>query len=187
MKFKALWVAGIFLASTSIALAHDTRVAWVESKAEKIVTRDATVRLPSLERTALQTELRTAVALYLTLEQTAAEPRWEQLASRVHNLRYRFSTALRKLRTGLRIAAVECTGSDVAVTRNRFKHFRCVVTSEVLEIPSAVVTWEEDRITGVVEGEPRIEGPFQARLDVHVTGKSTMSFRQIGLARVSRA
>jgi len=186
---KALWVAGIFLASTSIALAHDTRVTWTESKAEKIVTRDATVLLPSLERTALESELRTAVVQYLTLEQTAAEEGYEQRASLLHNLRYRSSTALRKVRTGLRIDAVECTGAEAAVAGDRFTHFRCEVTSEVLEIPSAAVTWEEGRITAVVEGDPRIEGPFQARLDVHVTGRSTIAYRQIGrvaLRRVSR-
>ena len=45
MRFKALWVVGIFFASTSIALAQATSIAWTETKAEKIVTRDATVRL----------------------------------------------------------------------------------------------------------------------------------------------
>ena len=58
MRFKALWVAGIFFASTSIALAANIPAGWIGSKAEKIVIRDATVRLPAQERKAFETELR---------------------------------------------------------------------------------------------------------------------------------
>jgi hypothetical protein len=31
----------------------------------------------------------------------------------------------------------------------------------------------------VIESEPRFDGPFQARLDVRITGKSTILHRQI--------
>jgi len=181
MRFKALWVAGIFFASTSIALAADIRASWTESKAEKIVTREATVRLPAQERASLESELRTAVMQYGLLEQTAAEQEgsYGQQASRLHNLRYRFSTALKQVRRGVAIEEAACDGTGAASGGNRFTHFRCAVTSLELEIPSALVIWENDRITGVIESEPRIEGPFQARLDVRTTGKSTISHRQI--------
>jgi hypothetical protein len=105
MRYKALWVAGIFFASTSIAVAADVRVSWTESKAEKIVTRDATVRLPAQERALLESELRAAVMYYGLLEQTAAdqEGSYGQQASRLHNLRYRVSTALKQVRRGVAI------------------------------------------------------------------------------------
>jgi len=31
----------------------------------------------------------------------------------------------------------------------------------------------------VVEGEPQIAGPFAVRLNVRVTGKSTIAYRQV--------
>jgi hypothetical protein len=182
MRFKALWVAGIFLASNSIAVAADIRVSWFESKAEKIVTRDATVRLPAQERASLESELRAAVVHYGLLELTAAaeqEGSYGQQASRLHNLRYRLSTALKQVQRGVAIEEATCDGTGAASGGNQFKQFRCAVTSKKLEIPSAVVIWENDRITGVIENEARIEGPFQARLDVRITGKSTITHRQI--------
>jgi len=179
MRFKALWVVGIFFASTSIALAQDTYMAWTASKAEKIVTRDATVRLPLVEKKALESELRAAVMHYSTLEHSALESRDERLASRLHSLRNRYSTALRKVQTGLQIDALECAGAAAAVGGDRFRRFRCGATSEALEIPTAVVTWDAERITSVVEGEPQIAGPFAVRLNVHVTGKSTIAYRQV--------
>ena len=180
MRFKALWVAGIFLASTSIAVAADVRVSWTESKAEKIVTRDATVRLPAQERASLESELRAAVVHYGLLELGATEQEggYGQQASRLHNLRNRLSTALKQVQRGVSIEEAACDGTGAASGGNRFKQFRCAVTSEKLEIPSAVVIWDDDRITGVVVNQPRIEGPFQARLDVRITGKSTISHLQ---------
>lgn len=179
MRFKALWVVGIFFASTSIALAQDTYMAWTESKAEKIVTRDATVRLPSVEKNALESELRAAVMQYLGLEGFALESGDERLASRLHNLRYRYSTLLRKVQTGLQIDALDCAGAAAAATGDRFRRFRCGATSEMLEIPTAVVTWDAQRITAVIEGEPQFAGPFAAKLDVRVTGKSTIAYQQV--------
>jgi len=176
----ALSVAGIFLVSTSIAPAHNTGWVWTEAKAERIAVRDATVRFPALERAALERELRAAVALYLTLEQTAGQEEYERLAPRLHNLRYRSSRSLGKVLSGLEIERAECTGSGARVGGDRYRHFRCLVTSEELEIPSAVVTWEEGKITEVVEDQPRIVGFFQVQLSVHVTGKSTTTYRQIG-------
>ena len=179
MRFKALWVVGLFFASTSIALAQATSIAWTETKAEKIVTRDATVRLASAERSALESELRAAVIRYSTLEHSALESRDERLASRLHSLRNRYSTALRKVQTGLRIDALECAGVATAIAGDRFRRFRCGATSEVLEIPVAEVTWDPERIISVVESQPRVEGPFDARLNVRITGKSTIAYQQV--------
>jgi hypothetical protein len=188
MRLTALWVAGIFFASTSIALAADIRASWTESKAEKIVTRDATVRLSAQERTSLESELRAAVIQYRLLEQTAAEQEGDygQQASRIHNLRYKFSTALKQVQRGVAIEEAACNGTGAASSDNRYRQFRCAVTSELIRIPSAQVLWDNDRISEVVESEPRIEGPFRARLDIRITGKSTIAHRQISYGRVSR-
>jgi len=181
MRFKALLVAGIFFASTSIALGGNIPAAWIGWKAEKIVIRDATVQLPAQERKSLETELQMTVAIYTLLEGTAAQQhgRYEQPAATIHNLRYRFATALNRVQQGLAIDKAACVGIGASSADNRFKRFRCAVTSAELEIPSAVVTWEGDLITGVVEGEPRMLGPFEARLDVRVTGRSTIAARQV--------
>ena len=179
MRFKALWVVGIFFASTSIALGQATSIAWTETKAEKIVTRDATVRLASTERSALESELRAAAVQYGTLEHSARESGDERLASRLHNLRYRYSAALRKVQTGLQIDALECIGAATAIAGDRFRRFRCGATSETLEIPVAVVTWDAERITSVIQGQSRAVGPFDARLNVRITGKSTIAYQQV--------
>ena len=104
------------------------------------------------------------VATYRLLEETAAQQHGEnaQPAGRIHNLRYRFSTALKRVQQGLAIDKAACVGIGASSADNRYKRFRCAVKSAELEIPSAVVTWEGDLITGVVEGEPRMLGPFEA-------------------------
>ncbi len=113
MRFKALSVVGIFFASTSIALAGNIPAAWIGWKAEKIVVRDATVRLPAQERKSLETELRMTVANYRLLEETAAQQHGEneQPAGKLHNLRYRFSTALKRVQQGLAIDKAACVGN----------------------------------------------------------------------------
>jgi hypothetical protein len=187
--FRALLVTGIFLVFTSIALAHGTgtRWAWTERKAQQIVTRDAAIRLGSLERRALETELRTAARYYSGLYQgvreephqsPAADPATEYI---LNKLGKRFQAALRKVRNGLEVDAAECTGRGAGVRAARFERFRCLATSEQLVIPSADVAFSEDgKIQAVVEGQPRTVGPFQARLDVHVSGKATIAYRKIG-------
>jgi hypothetical protein len=184
--FRALLVSGILLASTSIALAHGTRWAWSERKAEQIVTRDAAIRLASPERAALETELRTSARYYSGLYQglreephqsPAADPAGEYILYRLGN---RFRAALRKVRSGLDIDAAACTGRGASVRAGRFERFRCVATSEQLLIPSAVVVSSAEGKIRVVEGQPRMVGPFQARLDVRVSGKSTIAYRKIG-------
>ena len=181
MRFKALSVVGIFFASTSIALAGNIPAAWIGWKAEKVVVRDATILLPALERKSLETELRMTVANYRLLEETAAQQHGEneQPAGKLHNLRYRLSTALKRVQQGLAIDKAACVGIGGSSADNRYQRFRCAVKSAELEIPSAVITWEGDLITGVVEGEPRMLGAFEAMLDVRVTGQRTIAARQV--------
>ena len=63
-SFVLIGLLGVLLASTSIAQAHNTRWAWTESKAAKMVARDATVKLAVGERASLAAELNDAVRLY---------------------------------------------------------------------------------------------------------------------------
>jgi hypothetical protein len=182
-----LLVIGI-LASTSIALAHNTRWEWTEPKAEQVAKRDAVVRLAPAERTSLEHELRMSAAYYSGLATAAREELDEELTGRRRNptashlasLGSKFRGALRKVRGGLPIQTVDCRGSGRAAGAGRFEQFRCVATSNQLLIPSAEVTFSEHgKIEAIVEGRPRSVGPFQARLAVRVSGRSTIAYRRI--------
>jgi hypothetical protein len=184
--FRAILVTGIFLAFTSIAVAHGTRWAWTERKAEQIVTRDAAVRLAPAVRAALIRELRASSAYYRGLaiglrEEPHQSPAANEAAEYVLDKVVRSSlAALAKVRIGLAIDAADCSGVGAPVRQRRFGRFRCMATSERLSIPSAVVTFSEDgKIKTVVDGQRRV-GPFQARLEVRVSGKSTIAYRKIG-------
>ena len=62
---------------------------------------------------------------------------------------------------------------------NRFKHFRCSVTSVVLEIPQTELDYGDQELPTVIEGSPRIIGPLEASLDIHVAGKASIAYRQV--------
>jgi hypothetical protein len=183
MRLRALF-AIVCLAAAAAVSACGAEWAWTTAKAEAVVRNSVTLRLPERMRVSLGAELRAQVALYRTLENTAAvqegKPGHERLASLIHNMRYRFSTALKRVQRGLEVDTAACTGMGAAAPRNRFERFRCAATSVSLHIPSPTVIWEDDRITDVVEQAPRRIGPIHARLDVDVTGKSTIAYRQIG-------
>ena len=168
------------VAGVGVSIASAARIgtsAWTESKAEQIVIRDATVRLSSAERASLEDELRRAVALFGGLELGALDEGDDSARSTYQSFRNRYQQALQSVRSGLRIADADCTGSGRAIA-NRFKQFSCLVTSEVLRIPSAQLdTSDSGRLPAVVEGQPREMGPILAQLRVQVTGKSTIAYR----------
>ena len=90
------------------------------------------------------------VASYRLLEQTAAmqHGQYDQLAGKIHNLRYRSSTALKRVQQGLAIDKAACVGIGASSADNRFKPLPVCGDLWELEIPSAVVTWDGDLITG---------------------------------------
>jgi hypothetical protein len=177
---RALSVAGIFLSATPIAAAHDARGGWTESKAEQVVMREATIRLPRFEAASLENELRRWTVYYRALE-VAAPGEGSVYAVTYHDLAHRYRRALGKVLSGLELEDAECRASRKAARPSRFKDFRCAVTSETLEIPSAaIVASENGELPAVVEGPSRRLGPFRARLRVHRTGKSTIAYRQLG-------
>jgi hypothetical protein len=174
-----LGIAAIVFASTSLALAHATSWAWSERKAERMVVWGATVYIQHPERVKLDNELLASVRLYSGLALAAAETQTSGTPFGV--LASRFSTALAAVRSGLKVDGALCRGSGKAAKGRRFSHFRCVVSSEVLEIPSVELVYSEGaELPTVIERPPRILGPWNARLDVRVIGKSAFRTEQAG-------
>ena len=170
---------GVLLASTSTAQAHSTRWAWTESKAAKMVTRDATVKLASGERSSLGAELNDAVRLYGALVFAAQQVGDGPAAATFQAVLVRYVGARDQVRNGLGIGAAACKGSGTAVQGNRFKHFRCSVTSVSFEIPQIELIYGDQELPSVIEGSPRIIGPLAAGLDVHVAGKASIAYRKV--------
>jgi hypothetical protein len=179
-RFRALWICGILLVTAPVAQAGGAGESWTESRAARVVTRDAAVRVPARQRTALEHELRQSFALYRALE-LEAELEGEVFAAAIyHHLAFRYTHELSKMLNGLEVEAADCAGLGARVQRDRYRRFRCLVTSEPLTIPSAtLVSSGAGKVPAVIEGAPRIVGPFRTRLLVRVTGKSTASYRQL--------
>jgi hypothetical protein len=151
-----------------------------ESNAERLVARDAGVRVPPRRRVSLEHELQQSFALYRSLELEAELEGEFYAAATFHHLAFRYTHELRKMLNGLKVVAVECTGSGLRAGRDRYMRFRCLATSEPLTIPSAtLVNSDGARLPTVIEGTPRIVGPFRTRLSVRVTGRTTIAYRQL--------
>ena len=169
-------VVGIVLASSSTALAHNTPWAWKPSRAAQIVVAEAVVRLPAEESAILEIELRQARSAYALAEMIASEEGDWFAAGMYHNLVLQVTTALGKVRNGLGIDNARCTGVG-RPSKGRFKHFRCSITSGYVEIPSVERVERVGDRQIVVEGPARVIGPLEARLEVHVTGRSSILYR----------
>ena len=91
----------------------------------------------------------------------------------------RLTKALDKVRGGLGVDSARCTGVGRAA-KGRFKHFRCAVTSQFVEIPTVASIERDGDKQIVVEGPPRLVGPLEAQFDVHVTRKAGGAYRQLG-------
>ena len=182
MRSVILVAVAVAFVSTSVALAGNASWVWTAPKAERIVARDATVRLQGPDR-ALEAQLRASARLYGGLALAAIDVNDPIAAGVFRNLADRFGKALEAVRPGVRIGAAACKGSGMAEQGRRFKRFRCAATSRMLEIPSVeLVGLEKQELPTVIEGPPRILGPWRAQLDVRVTGRSAMTYRQLGIA-----
>jgi hypothetical protein len=173
-------IVGLLFAAS--AGAHRNAPAWTEARVERAVLRDATVLLPEPQRTALQRELLVLIPRFRILENLVWDEGDTGLAGRVHNYRYRYSTALGKVERGLRVTAADCRGTGKAVEDARFRHFDCKVISEQLEIATVEIVYPDEGLPAVVESEPRRFGPYDARLRVHVVGVVGIASRQVGTA-----
>jgi hypothetical protein len=177
-RFFVIGFVGALLASTSIALAHNTPWAWTQPKAARMVRSDATVQLPPTEKAFLESELKQAVRLYCLLAIAAGEVGdSDAVFGELCRQNYH---AIQKVRNGLGILAAVCKGSGRSTLANRFKHFRCSATSEKIEIRRVVLRPLEagSQLPTAIDGPPRIIGPLEAQLDVHVTGRSSMRYAQ---------
>jgi hypothetical protein len=182
MRLGLLLVATAQLVVVPMAPAHAGAPAWPVGKAERLVERDAVVLMPAQQRTALRAELLELIPRFRILENTAWDLGDHQASSRAHNYRYRYSTALKLVEGGLGVVEATCRGVGVA-SGSRFAHFECSAVSERLEIPSVdVVYGDENAVPALVEREPRLYGPYQARLVVHTTRRSSIAYRQGGEA-----
>lgn len=183
MKLTLSFVAILCLVVASTSLAHPSAPAWTHAKAERVVLREATVLIPPDERAALRAELLALIPRFRILENLAWDMGDHQASSRIHNYRYRYSTALGKVEEGLSIGTVDCAGVGKASRGARFTHFDCSAVSERLEIPSVELVYSgPDALPALVEREPRRYGPYAAHLRVHVTGGSSIASRQVGEA-----
>jgi hypothetical protein len=172
-----LGIAALALASSAVALAHAASWTWSEQKAERIVARDAKVKLHGPERTKLENELLASVRRYNGLALAAAETHAD--ATPFGALASRFGKALATVRSGLTVDGADCRGSGRAAKGQRFNRFTCAVISRPLEIPSVELVYSEGaELPTVTEGSPRVLGPWKALLDVRVVGKSAMRYAQ---------
>lgn len=177
-RFTIIGLVGAFVVSSSTALAHDTKWAWPAWKAKQRVLRDATVRLPAGERVALLQELRESVRLYKALLLATSHSADGDVEGTYKVLLARYTAALYQVENGLDVAAASCRGTGSATEGVRFRHFRCAVTSGTLEIPTATLDYSVRDLPLVIEGPPRIVGPRDAALDIHVTGRSSIAYLQ---------
>jgi hypothetical protein len=150
--------------------------AWTESKAERFVRSDATVRLAPEVRAALEAELRPAVTLYRLLAIEASLSGDVEASDAYYELWEMYSRALSKVRRGLTIDTADCTGSGAAAPGRRFSTFRCDVTSESLELPPAQLAENREPTVGA---QLRNVGPIEAELEVRVTGKTSFAYRKV--------
>jgi hypothetical protein len=182
MRHVILAVVAVAFASTSVALASNASWVWTEPKAERIVAREAMVRLQGPDR-ALEAQLRASARLYGGLALAALEMNDPIAAGVFRNLAERFGKALDAVRPGVRINSAACKGSGAAEQGRRFQRFRCAATSRLVEVPSVeLVGLEKEELPTVIEVQPRILGPWRAQLNVRVTGRSAMTYRQVGIA-----
>ena len=166
--------------SAGVVVTAPAAAGWTltESKAERILIRDATVRLAPADRASLESELRREVSRFRGLELAAKETGDTEAWWTYNAVASRYFLALQSVRRGLGIEDAACTGAGKAIGGNRFQRFDCIATSEVLSIPSLELdTSVVDGLPAVLEGEPRDVGPLITQLRVRVTGKSAIQYR----------
>ena len=179
MRYVISLAVGLSLLVVSGTAAHEGPQSWTEARTERAVARDASVRVSPQLRASLRADLLVLIPRFRTLENLAWDVGDQHAAARFHNIRYRYSTALKQVEGGLGITAAECDGMGLPIRGNRFRHLLCAVTSKRLEVPSLELVYgDPSALPTIVEGEPDRYGPYGARLFVHVLRGSSISYRQ---------
>jgi hypothetical protein len=169
-------VSAVALGGSAVALAHNGPYSWTAAKAQVMLQEGTMIALPADQRAALEAELRGLLDQFRLLQLTAQERSEDWLAAATYdNYLKRFERAQASVSKGLSIDAAKCLGQGKALSGKRYKHFRCSVTSYVLEIPSVELKpGKNPSLPDVVEGPVRRIGPLAASFTVHVMGKSRM-------------
>ena len=159
-----------------MALAHTTSWAWSEQRAEQIVAPGRTIKLQRSERMKLKAQTLASVrASTGGLALAAAETQTSGTRSASSS---RFSKALAAVRSGskmmLRLPRLRKGNNGTALRAAS----DCAVASRALEIPSVKASSEGAELPTVIEGSPRVLGPWKGRLDVRVVGRSAMRYAQ---------
>ena len=171
--------ASVSLLAAAAAQAHNGPWGWTTTRAEQMVTADVPMRLPPAERATLDADLRPQRGVSLRAAMAASEVGDWLAAGMCNNLVLQLTSALSKVESGLGIDDVQCAGIGRAVNR-RYKHFRCAATSGVIEIPTVASIEREGDREIVTQGPPRLVGPLNAILEVHVRGTSKLTYRTMG-------
>lgn len=168
-------VAGI---GVSVATSAVSPVpAWTTSKAERMLERDGAVQLAGRERAALEDELRQGVMLYSALSLAAAEMGDSPASLAYEGIADQYRRARLSVTGGIEIAGAGCTGSGRKYVGPRFRSFNCLITSEVLRVPTTELESAADgALPAVVQREPRLVGPVVTQLHIRVTGKSSFKY-----------
>ena len=174
---RIVGLAVVLIASVGVsvgtAATEAKSIAWTESKAERLVVRDARLQLDRATRVSMEEELRQEMSHFIasqTLVQEDESAWWPYWWSR-------YQEALRVVHSGLRIEGANCMGAG-RIEGARFRQFDCLVTSETLRIPSTQLQSVDGEVLPVlVEAESRELGPFSSQLRVRVTGSSTFEYR----------
>ena len=171
--------ASVSLLAAAAAQAHNGPWRWTTTRAERMVTADVPMRLPPAERATLETEVRLQRSTYLRAAMVASDGGDWLAAGMYNNLVLQLTSALSKVENGLGIDDVQCTGIGHAVS-GRYRHFRCPATSGVIEIPTVASIERVGDREIVTQGPPRLVGPLNAILDVHVRGQTKLTYRTMG-------
>ena len=174
-----LGLVAVLVGSVTPAHASGAGWTWTASKARQTVIKKATVQVPAPLKASLASELQAGVRLYLALEMAAVEVGDVDALATFQRLEASYRRSLETVRKGLQVRVAACTGLGVPVRGNRFARFRCPVTSGQLEIPAVKLEYGDGQLPKAVEGSPRLEGPFQALLEIRVIGKSAITYRQL--------
>jgi hypothetical protein len=170
-------LAGVAAFGTSIAAAAQI---WTltETKAERMLQRDATVRLPAADRLSLEEELQGEIRRFRALETLAIDTGNEAAWWTYNSATSRYYLALVAVQFGLGIEGADCAGIGRKAAGGRFQRFDCLVTSEVLSIPQIEVAGlDGDGMPELLEAEPTHVGPLVTQVRVRVTGKSRIEYR----------
>ncbi len=170
-------LAGVAGFGTSIAAAAQI---WTvtETKAERMLQRDATVRLPAADRLSLEEDLQGEIRRLRALETLAIDTGNEAAWWTYYSATTRYYVALEAVQDGLAIDGADCTGIGRSVAGGRFQRFDCLVTSEVLGIPQTeVADLDGDGLPELLEREPTQVGPLVTQVRVRVTGRSRIEYR----------